>query len=187
MSNWLRLVLLLSVLILNACSSSTYLKKKADWWVSNSELDIQVWGFRGRMLIRSDEVLNANIRWQHNGTVDELSLYGVWGLDKRKIEIDGKKISLDSGKDRKLISNDVDGFIAQQLGFIVPLTALRRWVLGRPIKNKSVIEIENGFEQLGWKIKSSRFKKTEIGVMPHKLEISKNEIKLILIIDRWER
>lgn len=184
-SKFIRLLLITVALLGNACTSVNHLEDQRDWVVP--ELQINQWKLQGRLLIRTDEVLNANINWQHKGSKDELSLFGVLGLGKQKISIDGKNISLDNGDGNKLSSNNVDGFIAQQLGFVVPLTALRRWVLGQPLKDKPVIKIKNGFEQLGWQIKSSRFKKTEIGVMPHKLKISKNQIKLTLIIDQWEK
>jgi outer membrane lipoprotein LolB len=182
-----RVSLIIAALLLNACTGVKQLDDREKWSMPESALEIKQWKLRGRLLIRSNEVLNVNINWQHNGLKDELSLFGVLGLGKKKISIDGENISLDNGDGNKLNSSDIDGFIAQQLGFVVPLTALRQWVLGRPIKYKPVIKNKNGFEQLGWQISSSRFKSTEIGVMPHKLKISKKQIKLILIIDRWEK
>lgn len=185
-NNLVRLGFVVLTLLFSACSS-VHLDKQESWQVAEYGLEIKQWKLQGRLLIKTDDVLSANIYWQHNSNKDELSLFGVLGLGKKKITVEGNNVILDHGDGKKLSSNDIDGFIAQQLGFIVPLTALRQWVLGRPIKDKPVIKINKGFEQLGWQIKSSRFKSTEIGVMPHKLKISKNKIKLTLIIDRWEK
>ena len=182
-----KLWLVVSLLLLNACSNIGFVEQQEQWQAPEARVEIKQWKLQGRLLIRAEEVLSANINWRHNKAKDELNLFGVLGLGRKKIEIDGSTIFLDNGDGRKLSSSDVDGFIARQLGFVVPVTALRHWVLGRPIKGEPMISIENGFEQLGWQIKSSRFKKTEIGVLPHKLKISKNKIKVILIIDRWER
>ena len=179
--------LIIGLLVLGACSNVGFVEQQESWLVPGDGLEIKQWKLQGRLLIRTEDILNVNINWRHNGTKDELSLFGVLGLGRKKIEIDGRSIILDNGDGKKISSNDVDGFIAQQLGFVVPITALRHWVLGWPISDEPMIRVKDGFEQLGWKIKSSRFKKTEIGMMPHKLKISKDKIKLTLIIDRWER
>ncbi len=182
-----RIPLIIGLLVLGACSNVGIVERQEGWLVPGDGLEIKQWKLQGRLLIRTEDILNVNINWRHNGAKDELSLFGVLGLGRKKIEIDGKSISLDDGNGKKISSNDVDGFIAQQLGLVVPITALRRWVLGQPINEEPVLKIKDGFEQLGWQIKSSRFRETVIGVMPHKLKISKNKIKLTLIIDRWER
>lgn len=183
----MRLLLIGWVILLGACAPITRLDEQMAWQGHKSDIEIKQWQLQGRLLIRTDDVLNAHISWQHKGEQDAISLFGALGLGKRKIEINGDNISLDSGDGEKLRSNDVDGFMRRQLGFDVPVTALRRWVLGLPVKNSSIIKIKNGFEQLGWRIETSRYKATIIGVMPHKLKIKKNKIKLTLIIDRWER
>jgi len=182
-----RIWLVAIALLLGGCSDGKRLEEQEGWVPPKYELQIQQWSLQGRLLIRTDKALNANINWKHNGSKDELSLFGALGLGKKKIAIDGKKISLDEGDGQTFTSTDVDGFIARQLGFVVPLTALRRWVLGLPVKGKPVVKVKDGFKQLGWQIKGSRFKPTAIGIMPHKLKISKNGIKLILIIDQWEK
>jgi len=172
---------------LSACSNVNFLEEQEGWQAKAINDDINQWSLTGRLLIRTDEVLNANINWQHSKEGDTLSLYGLLGLGKKKIVINKSGISLDNGSGVKLSSDNVDGFIAQQIGFVVPLTALRRWVLGRPLKNIDVVKLNNGFEQLGWQVISSRYKKTEIGVLPHKLKVRRDKIKLTLIIDRWEK
>ena len=187
MNSWTRwLGVFLSLMMVSACVKTPDLGEQKDWQDSSELLVIDSWGFYGRMLIRSDEVINANITWRHEKQSDELSLFGLLGLGKKKIVVDSSGISLDEGGGEKVSSQYVDEFIAQKLGFLVPITALRQWVLGRPLNSIKVTKIEGGFEQLGWRVIPSRYKLTTLGVLPHKLKVSKNNIKLILIIDRWE-
>jgi len=172
-------------MIVSACVKTPVLDVQKDWYDAKQGRVINSWEFYGRILIRSDEVVNANITWRHEKQRDELSLYGLLGLGKKKIVVDPNGISLDEGSGEKVNSNNIDEFIARKLGFLVPITALRRWVLGQPLDSMVFTEIDGGFEQLGWQVIASRYKETKLGVMPHKLKVSKNNIKLILIIDRW--
>lgn len=181
---WLGISLLL--LLVSACVTAPILDEQSNWQDSSQLQELDSWRFYGRILIRSDEIVNANITWQHENQRDELNLFGLLGLGKKKIIVDSNGISLDEGSGKKLSSANVDAFIAKKLGFVVPITALRQWVLGRPVNSITVTKIEGGFEQLGWQVVASRYKKTRLGVMPHKLKVSKSNIKLILIIDRWE-
>jgi len=184
-ASWVKVSLLL--MILASCVQSPVLDVQKAWQDSGQSLKIDSWEFYGRMLIRSDEVLNVNITWRHESQRDELSLFGLLGLGKKKIIVDSKGISLDEGSGEKVRSANVDEFIAQRLGFLVPITALRSWVLGRPLDGVMVTKIDDGFEQLGWQVIASRYKQTRLGVMPHKIKVSNSNIKLILIIDRWEK
>jgi len=188
MNRWARrLGVLLSLMIVSACVKGPTLDVQKDWQDSSQLLAIDSWEFHGRMLIRSDEVVNANIIWRHGSQRDELSLFGLLGLGKKKIVVDSSGISLDEGGGKQVRSQNVDEFIAQKLGFLVPIAALRQWVLGRPLSEMVLTKIDGGFEQLGWRVMPSRYKLTSLGMLPHKLKVSKNNIKLILIIDRWEK
>jgi len=188
MNSWLRWIGVFLLLVIgSACVKAPTLDVQEGWQKSSELLVIDGWGFYGRMLIRSDEVVNANISWRHESQRDELSLFGLLGLGKKKIVVDSNGISLDEGGGERLYSQNVDEFIAQKLGFLVPITALRQWVLGRPLNSVAVTKIDGGFEQLGWQVMADRYKLTALGVLPHKLKVSKNNIKLILIIDRWEK
>ena len=101
------------------------------------------------------------------------------------IKLNDHEIMLDTGQGEKLVSQDIDVFIARQIGFVVPLTALRRWVVGGYLQDVPVLQMENGFQQLGWQVTYNEYMDTAIGVMPRKIKISKEKIKLKLIIDQW--
>ena len=143
------------------------------------------WHLQGRLLIKSDEAFTANIHWQHKGQSDTLKLFGTLGLGAVLIELDKKGITLDQGKGRREFSRDTDAFIAQKIGFVVPLTALREWVVGAHLKGSDVVYTPNGFIQMGWHISYSEYIDTPIGVMPRKVKIHKDNIKLKLIVDAW--
>ncbi|NOR79700.1 MAG: outer membrane lipoprotein LolB [Methyloprofundus sp.] len=177
-------ILLLSLL---GCSTvETYDAKLGRELSDQQGKDLPKWALQGRLLIKSDEVLTANIHWQHENKKDALKLFGALGMGAVLIELSEHEIMLDRGQGKTLISQDIDAFIAKQIGFVVPLTALRRWVVGAYLQDAPVLQLEQGFQQLGWQVTYSEYMDTSIGVMPRKIQISKANIKLKLIVDRWD-
>lgn len=182
-----RVLCALILLTLAACASvSTYDAQRGQELSQQQRLDLQEWTIRGRLLIKSDEVLTANIQWRHNGHQDKLKLSGALGMGALLIALDEYGIELDTGDGVKQYSTDVDNFIARQIGFVVPITALRRWVLGAYLQGVPVLHLENGFQQLGWRIVYHEYMQTSAGVLPRRVKITKDHIKLKLIIDQWE-
>ncbi|GFO71657.1 outer membrane lipoprotein LolB [Bathymodiolus japonicus methanotrophic gill symbiont] len=175
------------LLVLAGCNSvKTYDAKYAQHLSQQQRLDIERWNMQGRLLIRSDEMLTANLQWQHNKQKDMLKLSGALGLGAMQIELDEHEIVLHDAQGGRQASQDIDAFIARQIGFVAPITALRRWVLGAYLNGVPVVLQENGFLQLGWRITFKEYMDTAAGILPHSITITKNNIKLKLIVDRWE-
>ena len=178
---------LVLLLVLAGCSSiKTYDANQGRVLSQQQRLDIQQWKMQGRLLIKSDEVLTANIQWQHNNEKDILRLSGALGLGAMLIELSEHEIVLHNAQGEKQAARDVDAFIARQIGFVVPITALRQWVIGAYLQNIPVLQLENGFQQLGWHIAYNEYMQTSVGVLPRKIQITKEKIKLKLIIDQWD-
>lgn len=179
-------VLWVLLLCLAGCSGiNTYNTKPEQRLVLQRRTDLTKWSFQGRLSIKSDEVLSANIRWQHDNETDMLRLAGAFGLGAVIIELNDHEIILDDGQVRQ-VSQDIDAFIAEQIRFHVPITALRQWILGRHMKEVPVMWIENGFQQLGWRIAYNDYVDTSAGMMPRKIKVIKEKIKLKLVIDQWD-
>ena len=181
------LFLLLLLFALAACSTiGTYDARLGRELSKQEGVELQKWRFQGRLSIKSDELLTANILWRHDKEKDQLKLFGALGIGAMQIELNEHEIVLDTGEGEKQRSQDIDAFIARKIGFVVPLTALRQWVVGRYLPGVSVLPLENGFKQSGWRITYNEYMQTSVGVLPRKINISKEKIKLKLIIDQWD-
>ncbi|NOQ15860.1 MAG: outer membrane lipoprotein LolB [Methyloprofundus sp.] len=179
--------LLLLLLCMAACApQAVYEMQQGQEFSAQQYLDAGHWRLQGRLVLKGDDVLTANIQWQHDALVDDLKLAGMLGLGAIRITLDDDGISLDQGQGNKKTSRDVDAFIAEEIGFIVPISALRFWVLGVPLQNEPVKQLTDGFEQLGWQVKYKGYLQTTAGAMPHKISVTKNSLKLKLVVDRWE-
>ena len=181
-----RILCLMLLFSLPGCSTlKTYDAKLGRELSGQQGKELQKWTLQGRLLIKSDDVLTANIHWRHENKNDVLKLFGALGMGAVLIELNEYEIMLDTGQGERQVSQDIDAFIARQIGFVVPLTALRRWVVGAYLQDAPVLQLDQGFQQLGWRVTYSEYMDTSIGVMPRKIKISKANIKLKLIIDQW--
>ena len=187
----LRGILLSGLLLsLTACTTVEVYDASVGRELNNQQaIDLQEWYFQGRLLIKGDKVLTANIQWLHEQEEaqerDQIRLFGALGLGAVQIELNEREIILDTGDGELLRSPHKDEFIARHVGFVVPVTALRRWVIGTYLANVPVEFFEDGFEQLGWRVSYGQYMQAPRGVMPRKIRISKDNIKLKLVIDQW--
>jgi outer membrane lipoprotein LolB len=182
-----KLCLFLQLLCLTACVPQVvYEARQGQEFSARQYLEAGHWQLQGRLLLKGDDVLTANIQWQHDALVDDLRLAGMLGLGAVRITLSESEITLDQGQGNKKVSRDIDAFIAQEIGFIVPISALRFWVLGVPLQNEPVRQFADGFEQFGWRIKYRGYLQTTVGAMPYKISVTKNSLKLKLIVDQWE-
>ncbi len=181
-----KILCLLLILVLPACSSvETYDASIGRELSKQQDKVLEKWQLQGRLSIKSDDLLTANIQWKHDKKRDELKLSGALGMSAMLIELSEHEIILDTGYGEKQRSKNIDAFIAQKIGFVVPLTALRLWVVGEYLQDVPVQPLEEGFQQLGWRVTYDEYMQTRVGVMPHKIKISKDKIKLKLVIDQW--
>jgi len=171
---------------LAACSSVDTRQASSDFLKNRALIDLPVWAMDGRLLIKGQDIMTANINWQHKPKIDKLKLAGTLGLGAIYIELNEQGILIDKGYGNKQASMNVDAFIAQKIGFVVPITALRRWLVGVPLVGTPVIWFDDGFEQLGWQVRYGSFMSTQVGEMPHKLRVEKDKINLKLVVDKWE-
>lgn len=148
--------------------------------------DIKTWAFQGRLAMRGEEESwSANIHWQYANEVDKIKLAGPLGQGAVSIVLTGNAISIDRGNNNPLASNNPDVLVRQQLGVFVPVQALRYWVLGLTQPEVEFNVLAGGFIQSGWTVHYPELVQFDNELMPRKIVVYKENIKLKLIIDQW--
>ncbi len=176
------------VLILSSCAS---LSPVPDGFYSpavRSHLyEIKKWHLEGRLAVTApNDSWTANIDWGHLPSSEKIRLSGPLGQGAVAIELNKEGVKIDRGGGNIQASNKPEEFINQQLGLNVPLQSLRFWAVGLPESGSSFQETSDGFVQDGWLIAYKEMQKTDSGMMPRKMAVSKDNMKLKLIIDQWE-
>ncbi|MGR9051128.1 MAG: lipoprotein insertase outer membrane protein LolB [Gammaproteobacteria bacterium] len=146
------------------------------------------WVFDGRIAaVRGRESWTANITWKRHDADENIRLAGPLGQGGLAIRISDHSVFVDSGEGEVEYYHPSDDFIAEELGFYVPLGSLHWWVVGLADPESAFTDITNGFVQNGWTIRIRELQQTELGLLPRKMQVSSRDVKLKLIIDQWRK
>jgi outer membrane lipoprotein LolB len=131
------------------------------------------------------------VRWTHHGAEDEILLLAPLGQTVARIfsNIDGVLLEA-SGK--KYFEKDAETITEQVLGWHLPLSGMRYWVLALPAAGtEAVIErAENGqvkvLRQDGWEINYTRYAAESADSLPLRMTLQREDMEMQLLIDEWE-
>jgi outer membrane lipoprotein LolB len=129
---------------------------------------------------------SANADWRHSSNAEKLKLSGPLGQGAVAVELVDGVVKIDRGGGHVQSSNQPEQFIDQQLGLFVPLESLRFWVVGLPDSAQAFQETPDGFVQVGWLVEYKAMQKIGNQAMPQKMIVSKDRLKLKLIVDQWD-
>ncbi len=169
-----RLLLLVTVVMLSACTSKP-VKKEAplDWQSRQSALaEIDNWKMHARIGLRgNDRSGSASLIWEESPEQRTLRLLGPLGGGLIILKQDETGVSIKDSKGRVQYSPSADELIYRVTGWKIPVSGLRWWLLGlnEPgSKAASTVDAQQrllGVEQAGWKVslgKYTRFGKHEL-------------------------
>ncbi len=183
-----QLVLFLSVIFfLTACTVAPPQQEIKYSEIRNQQLyNLLQWHLLGRIAMTNEtDSWSAKIDWLHDVDKDVLNLSGPLGQGAVRIVLHSDSIMIDQGDGQVGVSKNVDQYIKQQLGFFVPLVALRFWVVGLNEPDKPFVRLDDGFSQFSWNIKYHNYVQVGDDWMPLKISIKNNSAKLKLVIDQW--
>ncbi len=179
---------LLCVTLLPGCSQFTAAPPEMTYSkaVSRELYQMEPWSLEGRVaLTGGQDSWTADLAWVHQRDDERIKLSGPLGQGAVMIHLAGNVVTVAQGDGKIQSSNDPEGFIDQQLGVFVPVTSLRYWVLGLPEPNRDVEEAGNGFRQSGWTVAFQAMQTVGQWLLPRKMSVTNDRVKLKLIIDQW--
>lgn len=153
------------------------------------------WAFRGRTAItQGREGWNAGIDWQDRGETFTIRLSGPFAQGGVELEgaPDAVSLTLDDGE--VLTAATPEQLLADALGWLLPVSALRDWVRGvpysaLPVDGKQLDEHGRAvlLEQAGWKIEFLEYMPFEGVSMPAKVFMKHPDLSVRLIVLGWRR
>ena len=141
----------------------------------------------GRVAIRhSKEAASGQIFWRHSVDADELLITSPLGQGIARINRERDEYRLVTGDNRVYRASDAESLTEQALGWRLPLAGLPDWVRGRASPDRPAeIRGEAGrdleLRQDGWHVAYEEFR----GGRPFRLRISREDLEIRLIVDRW--
>ena len=154
--------------------------------------NLKTWRLEGRIGVQTaSDGWQANLFWEHDADQDRLRVSGPFSQGMVSIILQKDLIYVNEGGGVTELSRDPDAMLKDRLGFAVPLSSLRYWVVGLPDPNQVHTPVYGGggsllgFRQAGWTLRYQRYMGVGDRVMPQKMAIQGPEVKLKLIADSW--
>lgn len=154
---------------------------------------LESWRMEGRIGARSsDESWHASLIWDHRKDIDLLYLSGPFGQGALNIKVTDRYIRVVSSDGSIEESTNPEQLLKSKIGVAVPVRALRYWVLGLPY---SSVKFDPQYDRLGrlkkfsqleWLVEYQGYKKVHRWVVPKRLSIVNQDVKLKLVVDEWE-
>lgn len=184
------------LLLLAGCAATPELPPVADpsqAWADHQHrlAGVAAWQLGGRIAIRTeDEGWQAGIDWKQQDQDYLIQLTGPLGQGSLRLQGDGRLVTLSSGDD-VLVDEDAETLLYRQMGWRVPVAALRYWALGLPAPGPAEHELNPQgllarLHQSGWTIEFRDYVRRGELTLPGRLFISNHRAQVRLVVDRWE-
>jgi outer membrane lipoprotein LolB len=159
----------------------------------DSPATIKSWSMDGRIGVQAaDQAWQADLYWEHDAAQDRLRISGPLSQGLVSIVVQKDLIYVNEGNGVTRLSRDPDTMLRQRLGFAVPLTSLRYWMMGVPDPEKSSLPMAGegggagGFQQSGWRIYPDNLASVDGWMLPQKLRAQGAGVKLKILADNWQ-
>ena len=156
---------------------------------------VQQWRVLGRVAFKAgDEGGKGVFDWQFQRGSWRLMLRGALGQGAVEIWRDEQGVWLRRAGAAPVFAHDVQGLVARETGWRLPLVGLQHWLLGLPDNAAGPVRAvrRDGagrllvLEQGGWQIHYDRWRRYGDWLLPARLRLQREDVRLRLVIDRWE-
>lgn len=185
---------LFGVLLVSGCTSlpSTPSSPEQQWQFHRQKLSaLNAWQLSGRIAIQTaDEGGTASIDWRQQGEHYSIRIIGPIGTGSLLLEGDHHQVTLET-TEGQAVSDDPEGILFEQLGWRVPIRALRYWVMGLPAPgevHQQVLGDEGvllSLAQAGWQIRFKDYIRYNGTLMPERVFVNNHRAKVRLAIKDW--
>jgi outer membrane lipoprotein LolB len=191
------LVFFLSFTLLSAC---THLPKPgvpaADIWKSRQpQLEaISHWRLRARIgIVTETQSGSADLQWEQRDKTFNLKVTGALGRGLIAIEGAEESVSMQTGKGETLSAASAEDLILQQTGWLIPVSGLRKWILGLPsglyADESYTLDNSGRLEKLqggGWQVEYRRYGAYAGFQLPDRIYMQNKQVKIRLAVINWE-
>lgn len=150
------------------------------------------WSIDGRIAVqRGNEGWHANIEWQQRGPAYDILISGPLGQGSVQLKGDGQHVTLRTSKGQSLSDSDPETLLYREMGWRLPVDALRYWVLGMPAPGpaESALNPQGFLERLrqaGWNIEFRDYAAQGSTVLPGRVFVKGSRGQVRLVIDSWK-
>jgi outer membrane lipoprotein LolB len=187
----------LALLTLAACRTAPPPAPPASlqWGERRPQLQaLQHFALKGRIALSAGgSGFNANLRWRQEGDQSQVALEGPLGVGGMQISARGTQLDILNSHGEHISSDAAHAELRARLGFDVPLTSLRYWVLGVPDPASPAQEILDAEQQRlaslaqdGWQVNYAAYESAGSEALPARLTLERETVRVRLLIEDWQ-
>jgi outer membrane lipoprotein LolB len=152
------------------------------------------WAFNGRVAIRhGDEGWQSGLNWRQDGDYFEIQVLDPLGRKVADIRGDSRGVHLTTSRGGNAQAADPESLMRQVLGWSLPLSGMRYWVLGVPDpgSGENSLQLDQAgrlvhLAQGGWDVSYRRYSPVSPLDMPARMTFSNRDLDIKLIVSDWE-
>ena len=147
------------------------------------------WQLDGRAAVAlGTQGWQATLNWRQSGMFAEVHLSGPFGIGALVLKQGPDGLSLNGAPPSEAVLSQVH----DKLGFDPPLENLHYWLLGIPNPaigfdvSRNDQDRAKGLTQAGWSITYDRYIPVAGDLLPARLVLSREDVRVRIIIDHWD-
>jgi outer membrane lipoprotein LolB len=155
--------------------------------------EVSQWRLAGRLTLELPaETWTGQVGWRAEDSRQVIDLSGPMGRGGGRLMLGGHQAVLVTRDGERYEASDPDALMALITGRAMPVSGLAYWVRGmaRPGAGFDLRAERNGrpvrLIQDGWEIVYGAFEDVGAAAMPASLELSREDVRLRLLIQRWQ-
>jgi outer membrane lipoprotein LolB len=146
------------------------------------------WDLAGRAAVAvGSQGWQASLNWRQRSGQSDVHLAGPLGVGATVLKLTSAGLSINDAPPGEAALADLE----QKLGFELPISRLRYWLLGVPdpaAPDEVVRDSQDCAQQLtqdGWSIAYERYAANDGNVLPALLVLTRDTVRVRIIVDHW--
>ncbi len=141
----------------------------------------------GRVAVRhAKNSGSARVFWRHSDSADDMLITSPVGQGIARISREGDRFRLVTGDQRENRAADAESLTDEALGWRLPLSGLPDWVQARASPDRPAEVTGRAGEDLeirqdGWRVTYEEFRDGR----PFRMRLSRDDVEIRLVVDRW--
>ncbi|MEE9344361.1 MAG: lipoprotein insertase outer membrane protein LolB [Methylococcales bacterium] len=187
---------LIFILALQACTHQQLTQKQAETNRQTQRSDptlIEQWCMTGRSAAKyADSGWQAGVHWCQADNHSKLELSGPMRLGTVLLSYHLGELWIRESADHVSITHQPQRLLEARLGFSVPLSALKFWLMG--LAEPGAIDYQQRdsegqlslLHQHDWVVKYDNYTMVDGYQLPGKIKLTKDAVSLKIVVDKWQ-
>jgi len=143
------------------------------------------WELQGKMALSDGRHSGSGRLWWHkNAGLNSVELIAPLGQGQWQLRETPEKAVLLSSTHGEQSAESAEALLAREIGWPIPWRAMQYWLFGLP-ETSTATATPKHLQEHGWDISYSRYKATDLGLLPHKIVARKSPYQVKIFIKSW--